>query len=44
MTNEYHLPGIRVAERRIAVPLDWSAGTLRVSAPYRVTPVRMVLA
>lgn len=27
MTNEYHLPGIRVAERRIDVPLDWSAGS-----------------
>ena len=27
MTTEYHLPGIRVAERRTTVPLDWSAGT-----------------
>ncbi len=43
MTIEYHLPGIRVTERRVEVPLDWSGavdGTIELLVRELVDPDR----
>ncbi|WP_405374360.1 MULTISPECIES: alpha/beta fold hydrolase [unclassified Microbacterium] len=43
MTTEYHLPGVRVSEQRIEVPLDWSGvvpGTIELLVRELVDPDR----